>query len=126
SASSSGVSGGAAAVASGSSSTASAAASAAASASSASSSSSSGSSSSSASTSGNLQTFTGDLGGAAPAVTPGGRGFQVEGNDDFLNAAAALGRSCDVQHNKCANAANSGGGFSVGDCDQQNTECRAA
>ncbi|KAI5829242.1 hypothetical protein K523DRAFT_41861 [Schizophyllum commune Tattone D] len=91
-----------------------------------SSSSSSGSSSSSASTSGNLQTFTGDLGGAAPAVTTGGRGFQVEGNDDFLNAAAALGRSCDVQHNKCANAANSGGGFSVGDCDQQNTECRAA
>ncbi|KAI5896623.1 uncharacterized protein SCHCODRAFT_02615369 [Schizophyllum commune H4-8] len=105
--------------------TSSAAASAASSASSSSSSDSS-SSSSSSSTSGNLQTFTGSLGGAAPAVTPGGRGFQVEGNDDFLNAAAALGRSCDVQHNKCANAANSGGGFSVGDCDQQNTECRAA
>ncbi|KAL1713009.1 hypothetical protein EV715DRAFT_172968, partial [Schizophyllum commune] len=111
------------------SSAASATSSAAASASSASSSSGSSSSSSgssSSSTSGNLQTFTGDLGGAAPAVTPGGRGFQVEGNDDFLNAAAALGRSCDVQHNKCANAANSGGGFSVGDCDQQNTQCRAA
>ncbi|KAL1758373.1 hypothetical protein FB107DRAFT_207184, partial [Schizophyllum commune] len=87
---------------------------------------SSASSGSSSSSSGNLQTFTGSLGAAAPAVTAGGRGFQVEGNDDFLNVAAALGRSCDVQHNKCANAANSGGGFSVGDCDQQNTECRAA
>ncbi|KAL1743627.1 hypothetical protein HDZ31DRAFT_19230, partial [Schizophyllum fasciatum] len=91
--------------------------------SSASSSSASGAASSSG---GNLQTFTGDLGSAAPAVTAGGRGFQVEGNDDFLNVAAALGRSCDVQHNKCANAANSGGDFAVSDCDQQNTECRAA
>ncbi|KAL0580995.1 hypothetical protein V5O48_000989 [Marasmius crinis-equi] len=76
--------------------------------------------------SGNLQTFTGALGGTAPAVTPGGRGFQVEGSDDFLNVGAALGRSCDIQHNQCANAANSGGGFSVGDCDQQNNDCRAA
>ncbi|KAK1231183.1 hypothetical protein PQX77_005709 [Marasmius sp. AFHP31] len=77
---------------------------------------------------GNLQTFTGALGGqAAPAVTPGGRGFQVEGSDDFLNVGAALGRSCDIQKNKCANVANSGGGdFSVSDCDAQGNECRAA
>jgi hypothetical protein len=33
----------------------------------------------------------------APAVTAGGRGFVVANNDDFLNLAAALGRSCDVQ-----------------------------
>ncbi|KAI0076319.1 hypothetical protein K474DRAFT_1598266, partial [Panus rudis PR-1116 ss-1] len=75
----------------------------------------------------NLQTFTGALGGVtAPAVTPGGRGFVVSGSDDFLNVGAALGRSCDIQHNQCANKANSGGGFSVGQCDQQNNDCHAA
>ncbi|KIY71526.1 hypothetical protein CYLTODRAFT_418758 [Cylindrobasidium torrendii FP15055 ss-10] len=83
-------------------------------------------SSDSSSASGNLQAFTGNLGGTAPAVTAGGKGFIVENNDEFLNSAAALTRSCDVQHNACANAANSGGGFSVGDCDAQNTECKAA
>ncbi|PBK97692.1 hypothetical protein ARMGADRAFT_1052187 [Armillaria gallica] len=81
-----------------------------------------------ASTSGNLQTFTGALGGAAaPAVTAGGRGFVVEGSDDFLNVGAALTRSCDIQHNACANAANSGSaGVSVSGCDAQDTECKAA
>lgn len=75
---------------------------------------------------GNLQTFTGSLGGLPPAVTKGGKGF-VTGNSDFLNLAAALGRSCDVQHNACANAANSGAGsFRVADCDAQNTACKAA
>jgi len=79
---------------------------------------------------GNLQTFTGALGGAPPAVTPGGRGFVVAGSDDFLNVAAALGRSCDIQHNACANAANSAAGkssgLSVGQCEAQDTACRAA
>ncbi|KAH9926146.1 uncharacterized protein B0H18DRAFT_1211160 [Fomitopsis serialis] len=76
---------------------------------------------------GNLQTFTGALGGiAAPAVTAGGRGFVVANNDDFVNVAAALGRSCDVQHNQCANAANSGGAFAASDCDAQDTQCKAA
>lgn len=66
------------------------------------------------------------VGGVSPpAVTAGGRGFVTNGAD-FLNLAAAVGRSCDVQHNQCANKANSGGGFSVGDCDQQNNACRAA
>jgi hypothetical protein len=74
----------------------------------------------------NAQTFTEALGGIAPpTVTVGGRGFVVQDNADFLNLSAALGRSCDVQHNKCANAANSGGAFSVGDCDNQNNKCRA-
>ncbi|KAH8824865.1 hypothetical protein DL96DRAFT_147912 [Flagelloscypha sp. PMI_526] len=83
--------------------------------------------SASTSSSDNLQTFTGALGDIKPpAVNRGGKGFVVEGSDDFLNVAAALGRSCDIQHNKCANLANSGGGFSVGDCDQQNNECHAA
>ncbi|KAK0201892.1 hypothetical protein DFS33DRAFT_1350792 [Desarmillaria ectypa] len=85
-------------------------------------------SSAAATTGSNLQTFTGALGGAAaPAVTAGGRGFVVEGSDDFLNVGAALGRSCDIQHNACANVANSGGaGFSVSDCDAQTTKCKAA
>jgi hypothetical protein len=75
----------------------------------------------------NLQKFTGALGDAkAPAVTVGGRGFVVEGSDDFLNVGAALGRSCDIQHNACANKANSGGGFSVSACDAQNNDCHAA
>lgn len=66
-------------------------------------------------------------GAAAPAVTAGGRGFIVEGSDSFLNEAAALGRSCDIQHNLCANVANSAQGKSqgltAGACDTQNTEC---
>lgn len=76
----------------------------------------------------NVQTFTGTLGGAPPPVisSAGDRPFSVNG-DTFVNAGAALQRSCDVQHNACANAANSGklsGG--VGQCEQQNNECKAA
>ncbi|KAJ7601133.1 hypothetical protein C8J56DRAFT_880662 [Mycena floridula] len=87
-----------------------------------------------ASTAGNLQTFTGArsglVGGAtAPPVLAGGKGFVVDGSD-FVNSAAALGRSCDVQHNACANVANSAAGraasISVGQCDTQNTACHAA
>ncbi|KAG6811632.1 hypothetical protein H0H92_006501 [Tricholoma furcatifolium] len=79
----------------------------------------------------NLQTFTGALGGqTAPAVTVGGRGFNVEGSDSFLNLSAALGRSCDIQHNACADVANSAtgrsSGLTVGQCDTQNTQCNAA
>jgi hypothetical protein len=71
------------------------------------------------------------VGGAtAPAVTAGGKGFIVEGSDQFQNVGAALGRSCDIQHNKCADIANSAAGkssgLSVGQCDQQDSECRAA
>lgn len=47
----------------------------------------------------NLQAFTGQLGGAAPSVSAGGRGFIVEDNDEFVGSGAALSRSCDVQHN---------------------------
>lgn len=77
---------------------------------------------------GNLQPFTEALGGfAATPVTAGGRGFVV-GDSDFLNIAAALGRSCDQQKNGCANIANSNknAGFSVADCDAQGNRCRAA
>ncbi|KAJ6452178.1 hypothetical protein C8R47DRAFT_1229525 [Mycena vitilis] len=45
---------------------------------------------------------------------------------DFINKATALGRSCDVQHSQCANVANSGKAFSVGECHTQNNACRAA
>jgi len=76
----------------------------------------------------NHQTFTGALGGiSAPAVTEGGRNFQVNNNADFLDLNAALNRSCDVQKNKCADAANAdrNAGFSVADCENQATACRA-
>lgn len=80
---------------------------------------------------GNLQKFTGALGGeAAPSVIAGGRGFLVEDNAQFLNLGAAITRSCDVQKNKCANIANSAegraAGLSVGLCDEQNAACREA
>ncbi|KAK3946011.1 hypothetical protein QBC46DRAFT_64192 [Diplogelasinospora grovesii] len=74
----------------------------------------------------NVQSFAGSLGGPPPPVisSAGDRPFSVDGNT-FVGLDAALGRSCDVQHNACANAANKGeleGG--VGQCDQQSTECR--
>lgn len=76
-----------------------------------------------------MQTFAGALGGAAPAVefTEGAdRPFVVDGSS-FLNQAAALQRSCSVQHNACANAANSGaveGGSAQ--CETQQAACEAA
>lgn len=85
----------------------------------------------SSTTGANLQTFTGALGGLPPAVTVGGRGFEVAGegaSESDLNLNAALQRSCSVQHNTCADAANasSSAGFTVSDCDTQNTQCNAA
>ncbi|KZO91708.1 hypothetical protein CALVIDRAFT_541606 [Calocera viscosa TUFC12733] len=75
----------------------------------------------------NLQTFTGALGGILPPpVVAGGEGFITDNGSQFVNLAAALGRSCDMQHNQCADLANSQHQFSVSDCDQQDTECKAA
>ncbi|KAL1891850.1 hypothetical protein Sste5346_007394 [Sporothrix stenoceras] len=78
----------------------------------------------------NVQTFTGALGGAAPPVVSSSadanRPFSVDGST-FQNAGAALQRSCSVQHNACANAANSGqiqGG--AGQCETQQAACEAA
>ncbi len=72
---------------------------------------------------GNLQTFTDGLGGITPpAVTKSGAAAQpfcVDGNACFSSLSNALTRSCDVQHNKCANFANAAGQnppFSVNDC----------
>jgi len=76
----------------------------------------------------NLQTFTGDLGAAADAITFSGdntRPFLVNG-DTFVNFAAAAQRTCDIQFNACADAANSGAAFSVSDCSAQETQCDAA
>lgn len=87
-----------------------------------------GTASAGSSTGSNVQVFTGSLGGAPPAViqSSGSRPFSVNG-DTFVGVKAALGRSCDVQHNACAQAANSGSiDATVGDCDQQNTECHSA
>jgi hypothetical protein len=78
----------------------------------------------------NVQTFTGDIGGAAPPVISSNadpkRPFSVDGST-FVNKGAALQRSCSVQHNACATAANSGqisGG--VGQCETQEQQCNAA
>lgn len=78
----------------------------------------------------NVQTFTGALGGAAPPVVSSAadasRPFSVDGST-FVNKGAALQRSCSVQHNACATAANSGqiqGG--VAQCETQQTACEAA
>ncbi|TGO53928.1 hypothetical protein BCON_0115g00110 [Botryotinia convoluta] len=76
----------------------------------------------------NVQTFTGTLGGAPPPVvsSAGDRPFSVNG-DSFVGEGAALQRSCSVQHNACASAANSGslaGG--VSQCETQETACNAA
>ncbi|KAL8779271.1 MAG: hypothetical protein Q9203_003721 [Teloschistes exilis] len=76
----------------------------------------------------NIQSFTGVLGSPPPPVinTSGARPFSVNGNT-FVNAAAALQRSCDIQHNACASAANSGrlaGG--VGQCEMQQKACAGA
>ena len=75
----------------------------------------------------NIQTFTGILGGPPPPVvsSAGDRPFSVQGNT-FVNSGAALQRSCSIQHNTCADAANSGnlaGG--VGQCDAQENACNA-
>ncbi|KAM0425479.1 hypothetical protein ACHAPT_009268 [Fusarium lateritium] len=76
----------------------------------------------------NIQSFTGTLGGPAPPVvsSAGDRPFSVNGNT-FTGSGAALSRSCDIQHNACANAANSGqlaGG--TAQCETQSSECKAA
>ncbi|KAJ4422090.1 hypothetical protein N0V82_003282 [Gnomoniopsis sp. IMI 355080] len=68
------------------------------------------------------------LGGPPPPVISGSgdRPFSVNG-DTFVGVSAALGRSCDIQHNTCANAANAGTiSAEVSDCDDQNTQCHAA
>ncbi|KAL8288178.1 hypothetical protein RB597_000326 [Gaeumannomyces tritici] len=77
---------------------------------------------------GNLQKFTGSLGGAPPPVTNTGgqRPFTVNGNT-FNNAKAALTRSCDIQNNQCFNAVNGGrltGG--TAQCGTQQQQCLAA
>ncbi|KAJ0279934.1 hypothetical protein Brms1b_003989 [Colletotrichum noveboracense] len=76
-----------------------------------------------------VQTFTGDLGGPPPPVTSDAasdKPFSVNGAT-FVNAGAALQRSCAVQHNACADAANSGSeDITVADCDAQEDDCLAA
>lgn len=77
---------------------------------------------------GGVQTFTGALGGLPPPVieSPRDRPFSVKGNT-FVNSGAALRRSCAIQHNACANAANGGGlAGGVGQCDAQEQDCIAA
>ncbi|KIM28852.1 hypothetical protein M408DRAFT_329285 [Serendipita vermifera MAFF 305830] len=80
------------------------------------------------STTTNYQTFSqAYLGVFAPAVTQDSNGMYHAGTDPnnvFNNLKAALGRSCDIQKNDCANTANSQK-QPVGPCDTQNTQCKA-
>lgn len=79
----------------------------------------------------NLQTFTGSVGGVtADPITQSDstvQPYEVAG-DTFSDYDTAAARSCDNQHNSCADAANSNtsGNVTVADCDEQNTECKAA
>jgi hypothetical protein len=78
-----------------------------------------------------LQTFSGALGGVtAPAVTDLGNGqFQVAGNSALKSQQNALERSCDMQHNLCADAANSSGNkgnLTVAACGGQQKQCISA
>lgn len=77
-------------------------------------------------------TFTSSLGGAAaPPITntlDPKRPFLV-GSSTFPDFATAANRSCDDQHNLCANIANNkalANGLRVADCDAQATACKAA
>ena len=68
--------------------------------------------------------------GATQAITANADGsFQVQGNASFKDLSNALTRSCDVQHNQCANAANASGNkgdLTVDACGTQQTQCDAA
>lgn len=69
----------------------------------------------------------GDLGGEAPPVLESGkkdRPFCVKGNT-FANAGAAVQRACDIQFNKCADAANADqlDGKTIQDCEAQKARC---
>ncbi|KAI7947861.1 hypothetical protein MJO28_009769 [Puccinia striiformis f. sp. tritici] len=77
---------------------------------------------------GNLQKFTGKLGGvAAPTVTKQGDVFKVEfgpPDEQFKELKSALTRSCDRQSNRCANKFNKEGGNRTGDCNNQLSACK--
>ncbi|KAF8318487.1 DUF572-domain-containing protein [Clavulina sp. PMI_390] len=81
----------------------------------------------------NLQTFTGAAGGisAGTVFGPGSDGrFTVTGQSGtFATAQAAVQRSCDVQHNACADKANQTGDLAdlnQNTCQAQLTSCSAA
>ncbi|KAI1417408.1 hypothetical protein F5Y13DRAFT_152746 [Hypoxylon sp. FL1857] len=88
----------------------------------------------------NLQQFTKPpLGGQAAAqvvLNDGSDGdtrpFKIEGGTrsngrTFTDFNSAAQQVCDDQHNDCAKLANEGGaGFTVGQCDDQNEECKNA
>ncbi|KAF8858745.1 hypothetical protein BDZ45DRAFT_391038 [Acephala macrosclerotiorum] len=79
----------------------------------------------------NLFAFSSALGGAAaePVTSTGDstRPFAV-GTNTFTDFDSAATRSCNDQHNACADVANGGSanGLTVGQCDTQQTQCEAA
>ncbi|RYO74239.1 hypothetical protein DL764_010921 [Monosporascus ibericus] len=65
------------------------------------------------------------LGGERPEITSSDdprRPFTVEGNT-FTSEDAAKQRACDIQRNRCNDAANSGAGHTLSDCDAQMQTC---
>lgn len=65
------------------------------------------------------------LGGDAPEITntnDPNRPFSVDGNT-FTSEDAAKQRSCDIQNNACSDAANSGAGHTLADCQAQQQAC---
>ncbi|KAH8999599.1 hypothetical protein EDB86DRAFT_2908786 [Lactarius hatsudake] len=79
----------------------------------------------------NLQTFTGSLGSAAPAVIQlSSEQFQVQGDASYMILANALRRSwCDLQMRACADAANASGNMgdlTVTACETQHQNCVSA
>ncbi|OGM41402.1 hypothetical protein ABOM_010039 [Aspergillus bombycis] len=76
---------------------------------------------------GKRQTFTGTLGGSAPAVTNTGdpeRPYGVDG-DTFTDYESAASRSCNNQFNSCQKIANTDqtSSFSLQDCQDQLNSC---
>ncbi|KAG0145072.1 hypothetical protein CROQUDRAFT_133958 [Cronartium quercuum f. sp. fusiforme G11] len=79
--------------------------------------------------------FKGALGGIPPPkVTKGGQGFLVilgsgKAPAEYTNLNGALARSCDVQKNRCADAANAAGsknGLTVPECEGQASSCQSS
>jgi len=79
----------------------------------------------------NLMTFTSALAGvnASPITNSGqpSRPYEVDGST-FTTFTDAWTRSCNNQHNSCADAANANqkGSVTTGNCDTQQTQCLAA
>ncbi|KAI1343391.1 hypothetical protein F5Y15DRAFT_232803 [Xylariaceae sp. FL0016] len=77
----------------------------------------------------NLNTFTGNLGVNALAITSSGdddKPYEVDG-ETVSSYGDAVNKACDGQSNQCAQQANGAqkGNFEVNDCDKQKESCHS-